>query len=197
MDYLTIKNWKKFQHYQDRNPPWIKLHFELLSSADWVMLDDASRVLAIACMLISSKSEGKVPFNPEYIKRVAYLNTIPNFIPLVECGFLEDASNCLQMLADARPEKEKEKEAETDISVTRKRFTPPTVEEVTAYCHERQNNINAQNFMDHYIANGWKVGKVPMKNWQAAIRKWEKNDFQQKPTVQRADENKDYLEGLR
>ena len=37
MEYFTVRNWRKFQHYTDRNPPWIKLHFEMLSSADWVV----------------------------------------------------------------------------------------------------------------------------------------------------------------
>lgn len=99
-----VKNWRQFQHYRDRNPPWIKLHFAMLASEDWVSLDDTSRVLAIACMLIASRNEGVVPDNPAYIKRVAYLNKTPNFKPLIECGFLEDASESKQMLADARPE---------------------------------------------------------------------------------------------
>ena len=36
MKNLTIKNWHKFQHYKDRNPPWIKLHYEILTRPDWV-----------------------------------------------------------------------------------------------------------------------------------------------------------------
>jgi len=116
-----VKNWDKYQHYKDRNPPWIKLHFEILSSEDWVMLDDPSRVLAIACMLIASRNDGNVPDNPAYVQRVAYLNKKPDFKPLVSCGFLEpgpdmlaDASRCKQMQADARPETEAETEAETE-----------------------------------------------------------------------------------
>jgi hypothetical protein len=109
-----VKNWRTFQHYSDRNPPWIKLHFSMLSSEDWVTLDDASRVLAIACMLIASRNGGEVPGSTEYMKRVAYLNKTPNFKPLIECGFLEVASDCKQMLADARPETETETETETE-----------------------------------------------------------------------------------
>jgi hypothetical protein len=105
---MRVKNWRTFQHYKDRNPPWIKLHFSILSSEDWVTLDDASRVLAIACMLIASRNEGVIPSDPAYIKRVAYLNKTPNFKPLIECGFLEPDSDCKQMLADARPETYKE-----------------------------------------------------------------------------------------
>ncbi len=55
------------------------------------------------------------------------------------------------------------------------RFTPPTVEEVAAYCHARQNGVNPQHWLDHYQSNGWKVGRNPMKDWRAAVRTWELN----------------------
>lgn len=61
-------------------------------------------------------------------------------------------------------------------SRTRKRFTPPTVEEVKAYCFERNNKVDAERFVDYYTANGWKVGKNPMKDWKAAVRNWERKD---------------------
>ncbi len=56
------------------------------------------------------------------------------------------------------------------------RFTPPTIEEVQLYCAERQNNIDAQRFVDFYLAKGWKVGKNLMKDWKAAVRTWENRD---------------------
>lgn len=58
----------------------------------------------------------------------------------------------------------------------RKRFAPPTVDEVAAYCLERQNGIDPQRFMDHYTANGWKVGKNKMQDWRAAVRTWEQKE---------------------
>lgn len=55
-------------------------------------------------------------------------------------------------------------------------FTPPTVEEVQAYCKERKNNVDAQVFVDFYTANGWVQGKgKPIKDWKAAVRTWERN----------------------
>lgn len=54
-----------------------------------------------------------------------------------------------------------------------KRFVKPTPEEVKAYCDERKNNIDAQQFVDFYEAKGWKVGREPMKDWKAAVRTWE------------------------
>ena len=58
-----------------------------------------------------------------------------------------------------------------------KRFVKPTVEEVRAYCQERQNGVNPEKFVDYYDSNGWKVGKNPMKDWKAAVRTWEKNGY--------------------
>ena len=60
---------------------------------------------------------------------------------------------------------------------TAKRFIPPTIEEVRAYCEERKNDIDPEAFIDHYTGNGWKVGKNPMKDWRAAVRQWERNDY--------------------
>jgi hypothetical protein len=111
MEYLRVKSWSKFQHYKDRNPPWIKLHFELLSSRDWVMLDDAGKLLAVACMLIASRDGGFFPHDAEYIRRVSYISDV-NFKPLIDCGFLQVASEAEHMLATARPETEKEAETE-------------------------------------------------------------------------------------
>ena len=57
-----------------------------------------------------------------------------------------------------------------------KRFIPPTVDEVRAYCQERGNRVDPQKFVDHYTSNGWMVGKTKMKDWKAAVRTWEQRD---------------------
>lgn len=59
-------------------------------------------------------------------------------------------------------------------------FIKPTLEEVTLYCQERKNKVDAQSWIDHYTSNGWKVGKVTMKDWKAAVRKWERSNFDNK-----------------
>ena len=55
------------------------------------------------------------------------------------------------------------------------RFVKPTLEEVTAYCTERGKGVDPQKWYDYYSANGWKVGKNPMKDWKAAVRTWERS----------------------
>lgn len=59
----------------------------------------------------------------------------------------------------------------------RARFVPPTLEEVRAYCDERQNSVDAEKFIDYYTSNGWQVGKNKMRDWKAAVRTWERNGY--------------------
>lgn len=64
-----------------------------------------------------------------------------------------------------------------NIKDNNKRFKPPTLEEVKAYCAERKNNVDADRFIDYYTSNGWQVGKNKMKDWKAAVRNWEKSNY--------------------
>ena len=78
-------------------------------------------------------------------------------------------------------EKEKEKEKDKDKESVREkkplaRFTPPTINEVKAYCRERNNTVDAERFVDFYTAKGWKVGNQSMKDWKAAVRTWERDN---------------------
>jgi hypothetical protein len=55
-----------------------------------------------------------------------------------------------------------------------KNIIPPPVFLIAKYCKERNNGIDANYFFDWYQTRGWKVGKDKMKDWQSAIRTWEK-----------------------
>jgi len=63
------------------------------------------------------------------------------------------------------------------------RFAPPKLEEVIAYCRERNNNIDPQYFIDKNTSIGWVVGrnKVPMRDWKATIRTWERFQKERDP----------------
>lgn len=60
-------------------------------------------------------------------------------------------------------------------------FTPPTLEEVTAYVRERGSRVDPQGWMDYYAARGWMTGKAVMKDWRAAVRASEPWERWQKP----------------
>lgn len=70
---------------------------------------------------------------------------------------------------------------------TTTKFIPPTIQEVSDYCKERNNGIDAERFWHYYNSKGWKIGKEPMKKWQSAVITWEKQDA--KSTVNNQDEH--------
>lgn len=55
------------------------------------------------------------------------------------------------------------------------RFVKPTLDEVKAYCKQRNNGVDAEKWYNHYTANGWMVGKTKMVDWEAAVRTWERS----------------------
>lgn len=57
----------------------------------------------------------------------------------------------------------------------RPKFQKPTIPEIAAYCMERGNNIDPEEFFNFYESKGWVIGKSPMKDWKACIRTWERN----------------------
>lgn len=65
-----------------------------------------------------------------------------------------------------------------------RRFAPPSLEEVAAYCRERASAVDARRFVDFYASKGWQVGQSPMRDWKAAVRTWEARDAS--PTAGRA-----------
>lgn len=120
--YLKIKKWEEFQHYKDRNPPWIKLATDLFQDYDFSRLQDASKLLAVCIWTLGSRSkDGTIPYDFDYIKSQSCLGTLvkPEHLQeLINKGFLIDASNMLaECLQDASPETEGEayrKETETE-----------------------------------------------------------------------------------
>ena len=67
-------------------------------------------------------------------------------------------------------------------------FTPPTLEEITAYCRERNNNVDPKQFFDYFQTGNWidSEGK-PVRNWKQKLITWEKKG--RKPQPQKAKTN--------
>jgi hypothetical protein len=116
---ITPKNWRDFQHYKDRNPPWIRLHKTLLDNFEFQRLPVASRALAPMLWLLASDSlTGSIDADPQKLAfrlRMSEAELIEALKPLIDNGFFsadEDASGALaERLRDAVPETEAETEA--------------------------------------------------------------------------------------
>ena len=109
---------------------------------------------------------------------------------------------CKKSTPEIEIELEKDIEIEKEIhssakstTTKRKRFEKPTLSQITQYCLERNNNVNAEQFYDYYESNGWKVGKNSMKDWKACVRTWERNGYD-KP-IKKKNNKQDALNDMR
>jgi len=66
-------------------------------------------------------------------------------------------------------------------------FKKPTFDEVNNYCLERNNNIDAEAFIDFYESKNFMIGKNKMKDWKAAVRTWEKREAKKPKTMSKLD----------
>lgn len=89
---------------------------------------------------------------------------------------ISHSNNSLSPLEDNKDTGCGEREKKTGKE--RKAFVKPTIDEIAAYCKERSNGIDPEEFFDKYESNGWVIGKNgnPMKDWKATIRTWERNE---------------------
>lgn len=129
-EVIVIKNWKKFQHYKDRNPPWIKLATDTFQDYEFSKMSDASKLLAVCIWTLASRSmDGKVPYDLVWIVQQCNLKTITDndLKELINSGFIYVFSDASEVLADRKqtacPETEAyRKEAETETEAERARF---------------------------------------------------------------------------
>ena len=102
---------------------------------------------------------------------------------------------------DGYKEKDKDKDIKEKVlsndstkKKTAKRFIPPTIDEVRAYCSERGNFVDPESFISFYESNGWKVGRNTMVDWKATVRTWEHRDSRAAPADKYAEIDRQFLE---
>lgn len=74
MSHISVVGWEKFQHYKDRDPPWIKLYRDLFTCESWVLGTDTSRLVQVASLLLAARYHNATPFQWTLIRKVANLD---------------------------------------------------------------------------------------------------------------------------
>lgn len=101
MKYLSVKNLERYQHYKDRNPPWVKLYRETLNDYKLRQVPVPARLFFLFCLLLASETENRIPYDLKYlsdrcgfpITEVLVNSLITYEFLLAEC--LQDASTTL------------------------------------------------------------------------------------------------------
>ena len=134
--HLTIRNWDKWQTYRkDRQqPPWIKLHRELMRNAEWVSLSDAQRGQLIAIWMLAADRNGQIPDDPALIQKLCFMSGPPDLKHLMAHGFIDASVTPRRRHRDARPTpdrrqgdalEEKREEAEVEAEENKKGVKTP------------------------------------------------------------------------
>ena len=125
-DYISIKTWEKYQHYHDRNPPWIKLYNAILDDYEYSCLQDDSKLLLISLFLLASKCENKIPADPAWIKKKCNLQGKVNLQLLLDADFITLNGSASTLLAPCKqngvPETEKRQRKEEKSIFQKKPF---------------------------------------------------------------------------
>lgn len=90
MRFCRVRNWDKFQHYKDRNPPWVKLYTSWADDYEWAQWDDASKLLAVCAVMLAGKTGNRIPLDPKWIQQRCSLTKVPDLSALIAVGFLEE-----------------------------------------------------------------------------------------------------------
>lgn len=91
---------------------------------------------------------------------------------LTTCGKSDyiQSTNNNKVLIEQSTKSVKEK-----IEKREKRFVPPTLEDIRAYCQERNSSVDPVQFYEYFTVGNWKDSKGnPVKNWKQKLITWEK-----------------------
>lgn len=116
--FLSIKNYERYQHYKQRNPPWVKLYKSIFADRAFMNLSVESRYLYIGLLTLASECDNKVINDPSFIAhRLAISPSQINLKPLFQSGLLLASETSIRRYTNACLEAETETETEKRESI--------------------------------------------------------------------------------
>jgi hypothetical protein len=178
---LRPKNWSEYQHYKDRNPPWIKLHRDLLNDRDFMCLPIASKAIAPLLWLLASEAKNG-EFNADVVELAFRLRMTTKEVndglkPLISKGFFVNASGVLadcKQLAIPETETETEGEVEAKAKKPEKQFIqkPENFKANDRHLElAKELGLSLEHEFKMFEDFHESKGSV-MKDWDAALRTW-------------------------
>jgi len=170
MEYIHVKNLEKYHPgYKDRTLQWAKIHINMVQGdPDTELIDneiDWGRLIKI--ILLELRAQKPLPNIDWYWRKNSFnIKNRPMSLTLKMLhNFLDTVHESVEICNVEKRREEKSK----SVPVTG--FSIPSVDEVKLLF---KNDDLANSFYDYYTANGWKVGRNPMKDWLAAARNWQR-----------------------
>lgn len=111
--HFRVRNFEKFQHYKERLPPWIKIHYTILDDYEIYSLDDATKWHIVAIWLLASRHNNRLPFDPDWVGHRINAQTPVDLDRLVSLDLIEEIDDSI-LLASLKQDRTLETEAETE-----------------------------------------------------------------------------------
>jgi hypothetical protein len=100
VEYLSVKNFERFQHYRDRSPVWIKLYNSVMDDDAFVALSDAERGQLVLIWLLASRRANKIPNDSRAVARAIQASGRVNLERFIASGFLVPYQSASDVLAE-------------------------------------------------------------------------------------------------
>jgi len=183
---MQIKNWKKFQHFKDRKPPWVKLYRDVLDDLEWYELDPLASKVLVMCWLIASEDDGKLPPAKTLAFRLRMsekqtndcLNKLSHWLEQDDISVISDRYQSDSLETETETETEVETKQRTKGSRLSTDFELPV--SWIEFCQTERPDLNPKkvfdSFKDYWVA---KAGAAGVKlDWNATWRNWVRNQKQ-------------------
>lgn len=159
----------------DEEPDNVSVTVQFLLSKGLMTMSDTEAFMEKVPVMVGSESAAAERMRRLRDRKTNDRNLVTdkrnNVTPLLRTGYAEK-----EIDKDTDIDTEKETETKQETKPKRKRFVPPTIEEVESYINEKGYSINPESFISYYESNGWMVGRNHMKDWKATVRNWNARD---------------------
>ena len=187
---MQIKNWKKFQHFKDRKPPWVKLYRDLLDDIEWFELDPKAAKVLTMLWLIASEDDGNIPTTKQLAFRLRMseketevcISKLSHWLEHDDDNAISERYQDDALETERETEKEREKETKKATIVA----TPIGVSQEVWDSFVKQRKTKKAQITELVIAGiqreankaGWSLesalNEIVVRNWQSFKAEWVK-----------------------
>jgi hypothetical protein len=88
-EYVQVKDFDRFQHYKDRDPPWIKLYVRILQDYAFGSMPDVQKAHLMLIWVLASRMDNKIPKDAAFVGKQIGATSPVDLDALVGSGFLQ------------------------------------------------------------------------------------------------------------
>ena len=99
MEYISVRNYEKYQNHKRANPSWIKLHMTFMDDPTVLSLSPVQRMAFVYIIMLASQFNNKIPYNPTLFKRRLCLGNRFTLEPLLDSGLIVLSSSNVALIS--------------------------------------------------------------------------------------------------